>query len=295
MVLIGCSSKNYGFRGEALSSICSVANVSIVSKAVNEPQAKRYVLNHRCEVVTESPIAYGKGTVITVEKIFCNIPVRRQMVQDKNRCASELREIEGYLKSIAVVNPSIHMSLYHNNSLVWTKASVPTIEQALITVLGHTLAKNLVKFGPVNIEVQEDEKRKRTIEAYLPRMPINVKTMSYTTNKLSMVFVNRKRVNLKEFEKVRTIPDQRLLDITELLALSPSFVIYYEFSQLVSSYVDGAAQHALSDSKRFPVFVVNIRLPSNEVDFNLDVDKSKIMMVHKVVLFTANETYHLHK
>lgn len=39
---------------------------------------------------------------------------------------------------------------------------------------------------------------------------------------------------------------------------------------------------APADARRFPVAVVIINLPANEVDFNREMDKSKVFIVNKV-------------
>jgi len=211
---LGCSSKQYGFRGEALSSICLSGKVTLVTKTVNEVQAMRYVLNNHGEIVTESPIARGQGTTVTVEKLFSHLPVRRQKAQEKATGVAELKEIESYMKSLAIVNPKIHMSLYHDSSLIWTKPSVPSIDQALLSVLGHNLAKHLTKCGPVDIEIEENERRKRTVELYLPKLPIDVDIVGMTNKKFSMIYVNRRRINhLSVFEKVSGILYSKVIEI----------------------------------------------------------------------------------
>ena len=43
-----------------------------------------------------------------------------------------------------------------------------------------------------------------------------------------------------------------------------------------------------ADRKRFPAAVVNIKLPSDEVDFNREMDKTKVFILHKV----TNESVH---
>lgn len=200
--ILGCE-KSYGFRGEALSSICSCSNVSITTKTMEEAHAIKYVLDKFGSILSESKVACVKGTVVTVEKIFYNLPVRRQWIQNIKKCTAELSEIEAYLRAIAVANPKIHIVFYHNGTTILTKPSVATIDQALITVLGHKLATNLVKCDSVNIEVGDGKPEEtRTLEAFLLKKPIDMKWMSFTSNKLTMILVNRKRVYIREFEKV---------------------------------------------------------------------------------------------
>jgi len=118
--------------------------------------------------------------------------------------------VENYLKPLGIANPNIHISLCHDRSIVWTKPSVQNIDQSIITVLGVNFASKLCKSGPIEIETtdiqntskQEEDGKKSELVAFFPRKPIDMKTMSFTLNKLLIVLVNRKRVVVKEFEKV---------------------------------------------------------------------------------------------
>lgn len=54
------------------------------------------------------------------------------------------------------------------------------------------------------------------------------------------------------------------------------------FLQLIHSYVVANVERSIpSDQRRFPVSVLSIEVPSTEVDFNLDMDKAKVLLVQK--------------
>ena len=51
----------YGFRGEALSSLCAVSNVSIISKAENEPLGYCFTYDNQGLLTSKKPTASPKG------------------------------------------------------------------------------------------------------------------------------------------------------------------------------------------------------------------------------------------
>ena len=46
----------YGFRGEALSSLCQVSQLSLVSRTSSDQAASRTLFSPRCEVVTMNTV-----------------------------------------------------------------------------------------------------------------------------------------------------------------------------------------------------------------------------------------------
>jgi len=66
----------FGFRGEALSSLCALGNLTIETRTVNEPVATHLTFNHSGVLVAEKKIARQIGTTVTVKKLFSSLPVR---------------------------------------------------------------------------------------------------------------------------------------------------------------------------------------------------------------------------
>lgn len=66
-----------GFRGEALPSIASIAQLTVSSKQNNNEQAWQYNATHE----TVSPAAHPDGTTIEVRDLFFNVPARRHFLK----------------------------------------------------------------------------------------------------------------------------------------------------------------------------------------------------------------------
>lgn len=66
----------FGFRGEALSSLCALGDLTVETRTKNEPVATHLTFDHSGLLTAETKTARQIGTTVTVKKLFCNLPVR---------------------------------------------------------------------------------------------------------------------------------------------------------------------------------------------------------------------------
>ena len=84
----------YGFRGEALHSLCSVSTFEIVSKRKVDQLAKKIQFDTRNQVLKESSMASNVGTIIRATQLFKNLPVRKNYFKSGNRGKEDLKKTE---------------------------------------------------------------------------------------------------------------------------------------------------------------------------------------------------------
>nr|GMD66764.1 DNA mismatch repair protein PMS1 isoform X1 [Ipomoea batatas] len=66
----------FGFRGEALSSLCALGDLTVETRTRNEPVATHLIFNHSGLLIEETKTARQVGTTVTIKKLFSNLPVR---------------------------------------------------------------------------------------------------------------------------------------------------------------------------------------------------------------------------
>lgn len=66
----------FGFRGEALSSLCALGNLTVETRTASEEVATLLTFNHSGALADEKKTARQVGTTVTVKKLFYNLPVR---------------------------------------------------------------------------------------------------------------------------------------------------------------------------------------------------------------------------
>ena len=97
-----------GFRGEALPSIASVAQLSIESRVRGHDGWRRTVDNGVFQ--EEGPAAIPPGTRVRVEGLFAKIPARRKFLRSER---SEYAACVDTIKRLAMARPDIGFSLEH--------------------------------------------------------------------------------------------------------------------------------------------------------------------------------------
>ncbi|OAJ61831.1 DNA mismatch repair endonuclease MutL [Paraburkholderia ginsengiterrae] len=121
-----------GFRGEALASIASVAQMTITSRTADAPHAVRV----DAQTGVLSPAAGTQGTTIEVRELYFNTPARRKFLKSEQ---TELGHCLEQIRRAALARPDVAISVLHNGKAVehWN-ASEPPVRVAKI--LGETFA-----------------------------------------------------------------------------------------------------------------------------------------------------------
>lgn len=108
-----------GFRGEALASVASVAQVELKTRRVDD-DAGTLVINDGGELVDQRPCATPAGTSIAVRNLFFNVPARRNFIKAPS---TEFKHIVEAFQALALANPSVAFSLVHDKLDVYRFAA----------------------------------------------------------------------------------------------------------------------------------------------------------------------------
>ncbi len=135
-------SRTLGFRGEALASICAVSRLRIVTW--NGEDEHGWCLEAAGGVIKDvRPASCARGTLVEVESLFFNSPVRRKFLRSDPVEAAHVREIvAGY----ALCRPDLSFSLLRDGRRVLsTRGGAAQLEVAGLLWRGG----NFVEVGPV--------------------------------------------------------------------------------------------------------------------------------------------------
>lgn len=83
------------------------------------------------------------GTLVTVNKLFRNLPVRKNYLNSGRRAAEELKRADNIAKSLAVIHPGLRVTFCHNKCLLWQKAACTSLQQSVMQVVGYHISNNL--------------------------------------------------------------------------------------------------------------------------------------------------------
>ncbi len=105
---------SFGFRGEALASIASVARLSITSRPQGAPSAFRLKAEGGQSEPSE-PVSARQGTTVTVAELFFNTPARRRFLKSE---ATEYAHCLDAVRRLGLARSDIALQLTHNGRAV---------------------------------------------------------------------------------------------------------------------------------------------------------------------------------
>jgi DNA mismatch repair protein MutL len=230
------SIKTLGFRGEALPSIASVARLTLETQAENSSGTAIEIAGGK--LLSSREQAFPRGTQITVEDLFFNVPARRKFLRSESY---ELSQITTYCTHYALAFPEIYFMLKSANFEILTAPATGGFRDRIFQVFGKDLLDQLVEheksFGRSGVRIHLFTSRPHV--------------QKYNRNSM-FFFINR-----------RLVRDKIIL-------------------------------HAISDAYRnilpsgtFPVVILFVTLPFEDVDVNVHPAKTEVRFKHQSFVHDA--------
>ena len=213
-----------GFRGEALSSIASIAQVEMVTKTIDEELGKRIVINAGT-IETEEDIAANVGTIFTVKNVFYNIPARRKFLK---KPATEGGYITEIVNRIALGHPQVAIKYINNGNCVMQTNGNNDLKSTVLYVYGKAIASQMLE---VNYS-----KDGFNVVGLVAKPELSRGNRNYEN-----FFINGRYIK----------------------------------SNIMSDPAENAYKGKLMVGK-FPVFMLNFKVPSNTVDVNVHPTKLEV-------------------
>ena len=140
-----------GFRGEALSSIASIAMVELITKTRDADAGVRYVIEGGAEKKLED-MAAPDGTTFLVRSLFYNTPARRKFLKSP---MTEAGYISDLMERLALSRPDISFQFINNGQTKLHTSGNHNLKDVIYHIYGREIAANLAEIdaeqGPVRI------------------------------------------------------------------------------------------------------------------------------------------------
>lgn len=130
-----------GFRGEALPSIASVSNFTLLTRPESEEFATSVHIDggENTEVTASGG---STGTTVIVENLFFNVPARRKFLKT---VSTEGHYISELLTRLALSRPDVRFKLVNNDKEVLSTPGDGDLEHAIKALYGKNVAENLLE------------------------------------------------------------------------------------------------------------------------------------------------------
>ncbi|CAG2103946.1 unnamed protein product [Medioppia subpectinata] len=239
--------KSFGFRGEALNSLCTLADVSIQTRHLSAIVGTRLKFDSKAIIIAREPMARTVGTAVSVEQLFHRIPVRR-----KEFCANIGREFDKMVRLVSgYCIGCVGLRITLSNQL----ANKP--KQTVLSSPGISLKNNIV-------EIFDTKQMQALVELTSDPIPGSQPSLRITgfiskcdsgcgrrTTDRQYYYVNRRPCDMKKLQKF--VND-----------------IYRAFNR-----------------DQYPFVLINIEMDTNCVDFNLSPDKRELLISNEEFIFTT--------
>ncbi|MCR4672968.1 MAG: DNA mismatch repair endonuclease MutL [Lachnospiraceae bacterium] len=139
------SVSSLGFRGEALSSIASVAQVEMITKIHRELTGIRYTVDGGKNAKKEE-IGCPDGTTIIVRNLFFNTPARRKFLKTAQTEAGYVSDLIG---RISLSRPDISFKFINNSQTKLHTSGNNNLRDIIYHVYGRDVTRHLLE---VNLE-----------------------------------------------------------------------------------------------------------------------------------------------
>ena len=119
--------RSFGFRGEALPSIASVAKVTLTTRSEHQELGTMVEISAN-EKPIQTPYPCPIGTTVTVEQLFYNVPVRRKFLKSE---ATESAHIIHCVRLYALAYPQVHFTLQQDGRQIFSSPSCSQLEERI--------------------------------------------------------------------------------------------------------------------------------------------------------------------
>ncbi len=133
--------KTMGFRGEALSSICAVAKVEIITKTKGELSGTKVAV-HGGKLMSIGEAGATDGTTVTVEELFYNTPARKKYLKSDS---TELVHIIQVVTENVLGHNDVSFTLLHNGAEI-LRSPASELADTIIHIYGGEAAREMLPF-----------------------------------------------------------------------------------------------------------------------------------------------------
>ena len=140
------SISSLGFRGEALASIASVAQVEMITKTADDVTGLRYQIHGGREISSEEIGAPG-GTTIIVRDLFYNTPARKKFMKTD---LTEISYIYDLMCRICMSHPKISFKFISNGTDKLFTSGNGKLRDIIYHIYGRDITSNLLEINAEN-------------------------------------------------------------------------------------------------------------------------------------------------
>ena len=132
--------KTMGFRGEAMASIASIAEVDLKTRTIDADLATHIIIRSS-EIIEQNYCQAEQGTTMSVKNLSFNVPARRKFLKTDS---VELKHILEEFQRVALAHHEIRFKVFHNDNEIYHLPN-GTLKKRLLGIFRKTYEDKLVR------------------------------------------------------------------------------------------------------------------------------------------------------
>lgn len=245
-----------GFRGEALSSICSVAKMSVVT-TTKPPRADKLEYDANGVLTSKTTVSRNKGTTVCISDLFYNLPVRRKELEKSHK--RQFSKCLSLLQVYALVQDTVQFSVWNVTSnqrkrLILSTARCEDMPRKILSIFGSSSMRGL---APIELELDLNPYKK---------MMNKYKIDMAAYHDLDYLIKVRGYISKSSFGCGRSAKDRQFISVNKRPVEYPALLqccneVYHTFNNV-----------------QFPTVFLDLSLSPQLLDVNVTPDKRTIML-----------------
>jgi len=248
------SVETFGFRGEALSSLCALSSMTISTRHKSSPTGTMMTYDHHGNILTSTTQARPVGTTVTLANLFSTMPVRQK--EFHRSLKREFGKMISVMSAYGLVSSGVKIMVTNSKAkggrtvVLHTQGS-GSLRENMVNIFG---TKQLSRLRPVVQEDLNDEELAKANIRFHGSLPC-VKLEGFIS---SPVHGEGRGAPDRQFYFVNNRP----CDPTKLI-------------KLVNQVYHGYNRH------QFPFVCLNIITERSTVDINITPDKRQVFLTNE--------------
>lgn len=261
----------FGFRGEALSSLCALSKFHIVTARQDDgPVGKKLEFEASGKLHGTSVVAAQRGTTVSVESVFYNLPVRRKELEKNIK--REYSKVITHLHAYACISTGVRIAVSNQmpkgkKVTVFSTQANTTTKENIANVFGAKTLPTLVK---LDLRLQMEPSRGPSTQSAR-----NWSTQNTDRSKEVLV---QGHVSKPIFGEGRQVPDRQMFFVNSRPCHLPQ--VTKAFNEVYKSF----------NISQSPFIFANLIMDTNSYDVNVSPDKRSIMLHDQTALLESLKT-----
>ncbi|XP_014248387.1 mismatch repair endonuclease PMS2 [Cimex lectularius] len=248
--------ETFGFRGEALSSLCALSSLSVLTRHTSQDCGTHLVFDSYGDIIQETQCARQIGTTVILEKLFHSLPVRQK--EFHKNLKREYNKMVQFLYSYCLIATNTRITCINQmakgaRSTVVSTQGCQTVKENISCIFGAKQLNNVLVFSmhPPAQEVLEELK--------LEKSDCDIFDLDGLIS--SCAHGSGRATGDRQFYYINSRPCE-------------SLKIMKAVNEVYRQY----------NPNQYPFVFLNIKVAKDSVDVNVTPDKKQIFLAHEKLL-----------